>query len=480
MLLSAIAAPEPYGKALFRALLSVIFSYDPIGWGLPYSHSIVSDSHGAVMHTATQLLLVLLSQPGGSAPTEAPAPATPDSAPAADKASKLLVGLQRGETLAFLVEGFARLLRTDMVSQSTYLPSSIAALDCQQELIVLLWKFITLNRHFLAALLANPARLHDVILSLCHYILIWVDDVAKSSMLHLSTLCLLLLSGEKAFITVVNLQCPRSLPHLGRSPAACTGTFADLLVACVAEVILSAHERLECIYPALLALLTNIAPHAKQYLYSTANLMLQMLSSLGSPDFLLTSPQRPEYLIALVEVLTASLLYHHQTNLPLLQLILLNEQLIRALPRMRLSEDPAGADPAREDPAATAATGAVQPPQPSSEPERPSGSGFSPTNEWIQSWQARLNIRPILLTLDTLLPKLSPEQLALDVIPEILKSTSLVGALPPPPAVAVRCYSPNEFSDVWLTQVIWGVVYSRNQHLYDAAQIKLVQIMRLE
>ena len=31
MLLCAVAAPEPYGKALFRALLSVVFSYDPIG-----------------------------------------------------------------------------------------------------------------------------------------------------------------------------------------------------------------------------------------------------------------------------------------------------------------------------------------------------------------------------------------------------------------------------------------------------------------
>eukprot|EP00966_Prymnesium_polylepis_P306151 7074726-Prymnesium_polylepis.1 len=40
MLLAAVSAPEPYGKALFRALLSVTFSYDPVGWGVPYTHSL--------------------------------------------------------------------------------------------------------------------------------------------------------------------------------------------------------------------------------------------------------------------------------------------------------------------------------------------------------------------------------------------------------------------------------------------------------
>ena len=36
MLLHAITAPEPFGKALFRGLLSVTFSYDPIGMGVPF------------------------------------------------------------------------------------------------------------------------------------------------------------------------------------------------------------------------------------------------------------------------------------------------------------------------------------------------------------------------------------------------------------------------------------------------------------
>ena len=63
LLLAATMAPDPYGKAIFRALVSVLFSYDPVGWGIPYAGTLLGDSHGDVMATAAQLLIVLLSQP---------------------------------------------------------------------------------------------------------------------------------------------------------------------------------------------------------------------------------------------------------------------------------------------------------------------------------------------------------------------------------------------------------------------------------
>ena len=46
------------------------------------------------------------------------------------------------------------------------------------------------------------------------------------------------------------------------------------------------------------------------------------------------------------------------------------------------------------------------------------------------------------------------------------------------PPVSVRRYQPNEFSYVWITQVLWGIVYSRNQHLYDARMVRLVQVVQ--
>ena len=45
--------------------------------------------------------------------------------------------------------------------------------------------------------------------------------------------------------------------------------------------------------------------------------------------------------------------------------------------------------------------------------------------------------------------------------------------------MSVRRYQPNEFSYVWITQVLWGIVYSRNQHLYDARRVRLVQVVQV-
>lgn len=68
MLDKVMGAPDPFGKGLFRALLSVVFSYDPVGMGLPFTGALASDSHGDVMRAGVQLLLALLSQPSTGTP----------------------------------------------------------------------------------------------------------------------------------------------------------------------------------------------------------------------------------------------------------------------------------------------------------------------------------------------------------------------------------------------------------------------------
>ena len=81
--------------------------------------------------------------------------------------------------------------------------------------------------------------------------------------------------------------------------------------------------------------------------------------------------------------------------------------------------------------------------------------------------------------LDALLPRTRREQL-LHGFPDALRAVSLTGVLPPPPPISVRRYAPNEHSRTWLTQVIWGLVYSRSQELFDARAIRLVQILQVE
>eukprot|EP00967_Tisochrysis_lutea_P138210 scaffold249072_cov30-Tisochrysis_lutea.AAC.2 len=152
------------------------------------------------MHVAAQLLMILLSQPAPLVSRQVPMGASQDVAAAphhlSDKMSRLLGGLQRPETLQFLVGGFRLLLRNGYASRRTYLPSALVELDCLQELLLLLWRFLSLNRRFAETLLDAP-EVADVVLSLCYFILSWCDDDAKHSWVHLNVLCLLILSAEQ-------------------------------------------------------------------------------------------------------------------------------------------------------------------------------------------------------------------------------------------------------------------------------------------
>lgn len=76
---------------------------------------------------------ITLSHPNRmSPPPPLSAPQGEGSQPFSDKMSRLLAGLQRKESLGFLVDGFGRLLRNSHESQTTYLPSSRVQLECEQ------------------------------------------------------------------------------------------------------------------------------------------------------------------------------------------------------------------------------------------------------------------------------------------------------------------------------------------------------------
>ena len=463
VLLCVVHGADAQVKSLFRALLCVVFSYDPVGWGIPYAASFVPDTHLQVLYHAVQCLLVLLSQPqlpppslgGGGGGGDGDGGGPP---PADDKVGRLLAGLQRPETLAFVVGGFGRLLRNAFASQRTYLPGSSVALDCQQELLLLLWKFVHGSRPFLLALLLSP-DLPDVLMALCYCVLSWSHDVPKSSLVHLCVLTLLVLSAEPEFGRAVAAPCPHSLPLRGRAAQAASGSLADLVLAAACEVILDGHERLECVYPASLAVMANLAPHLSSGVSpASAERLVQCLGAFSRPAFLLAGSARPDCLVALLDVIDSALLYQPTSNAPLLRAVVLNAKLLQGLPKMALPE----------------AGGVLE-----AEAE---ADVFVPTAAWMRSWQERLvaSMGAITAALDVILPKLSSRNVGGEVdVNAALRATSLKGVLPAAPPVSVRRYQPNEYSSVWITQVLWGVVYSRNQHLFDARRVRLVQVVQV-
>ena len=79
-----------------------------------------------------------------------------------------------------------------------------------------------------------------------------------------------------------------------------------------------------------------------------------------------------------------------------------------------------------------------------------------------------------------MLPKIDPEELTQLSLPPAIRSMSLSALLPPPPPLTIRKYEPSVLSQAWMAQVVWGVVYSRNEQLHDAHAVRLVQIMQLD
>jgi len=423
--LATHSSPPPSGS-------QVIFSYDPVGYGIPYAHSLLPDSHRGVVHAASQLLMVLLSPrtpaafaregggEGGCAGGCAGGGGGGGGGAAAvgegrdDGISRLLVGLQRPETLAFLVAGFRRLLRNGFASRGTYLPSAQAALQCQQELLLLLHCFLERNAAFRLALLQRQEDLAEVVLCLVYWVVLWSGDgaVAHHSWVHLSLLSLLLLSAEPGFSSIVNLPCPVALPLPGSRP---TGpSIADLLFSSVAELVSAGKERLEPLLPAALALLANLAPHTKMLSDEAAALLTAMLLDLAQPSYLFGGEARPELLITALAVVSSSLLYHHAANLPLLHALLHAAAPLRALPSLQPpppaeAEEPLepdgtrgeGAGPASSDAAGEADGGDTG----GGNADAAAAEPFAATAAWVEGWKARLPLQAIFLFLDAVEPK---------------------------------------------------------------------------
>ena len=203
--------PPPKARALFRALLSVIFSYDPsagwwsgVGWGGGWGGGGAS-SHAAVVPLAAQLLLLLLSRPGrfgageGAGGGGAGGGGTRGGG-TEDRMSSLLSGLHGAETLGFICRGFSRLLGHRFVASAAYLPSLNSSkadtVRCVPELLALLWRYLSSNEGFVHATLESSESLPSLLLSLSLIALEGAADATAVSLVHMSTLCLLLLSTE--------------------------------------------------------------------------------------------------------------------------------------------------------------------------------------------------------------------------------------------------------------------------------------------
>lgn len=119
--------------------------YDPIGWGLPYSNLVATDTAKQLMEVAVQALIILLDY---GHPLKLPHVADIASGPSAPQViyvspddtdaqgfnvfRRIMSTIESPDQLNFIFRGFVRLLNNVHESENSYLPYSVGKISIEQ------------------------------------------------------------------------------------------------------------------------------------------------------------------------------------------------------------------------------------------------------------------------------------------------------------------------------------------------------------
>lgn len=533
----AVAADSPNSICLFYSLVNTILSYDPNGLGVPYSNAFASDTHVKLVELAVQVLCVLLDcgLPGNPEPVK-----NNDGEPIVefDEASKggfnifrtLLARIDSGKELTFIYKGFVRLLKNVYESKSTYLPNSMSKLECFQELLVLLWKMLEENPLFMNHILTQ-CDVNEIIVPICFLMYESRRDPAKIGLVHICTFVLLKLSGERSF--GVNLNKPFNT-RLPCDIPLFTGCHSDLISITLHKLIVNGAYKLVPLYSCFITIICNISPYWRSMSLVAAVKLVNLFELFSSPKFLYSGENAHRHLALLLEVFNNVIQYQYNGNHHLVYAIIRRKDSFGRLASLTLhraiaqcnkvygdhttvqfdadaeatrdivsvsSYDEAG-DPV-EDPvkkkrgggdASTVHTRrSVATPAhvPGEDDTITSDTGssivgehFTPTEAWLSELKASLPLETVTRLLQHLVPVVDEmcvrKNGVVDEVEilQVLKDVTMVGLLPVPHAIVIRKYQPNQYTALWFTAFMWGVIFLRNQNLplFDGQAIELFQV----
>ncbi|XP_068162227.1 protein HID1-like [Antennarius striatus] len=311
---------------LFTSLLNVVCAYDPVGYGIPYNHLLVSDHREQLVEQAIQILIVTLEHEGGSTSRIVPQALDGATSPSAVEEQgppdpnnlfvNYLSRIHREEDLNFILKGLARLLNNPLTQ--TYLPHSTKKIQFHQELLILFWKSCDINKKFLFFVLKSSDVL-EILVPILFNLNDARTDQSRVGLMHIGVFILLLLSGERNFGVRLNkpytLRVPMDIPVF-------TGTHADLLVVIFHKIISSGHQRLQPLFDCLLTIIVNISPYLKSMSMVAATKLLHLLEAFSTHWFLFSFPQNHHLVFFLLEVFNNIIQYQFDGNYNLVYAII--------------------------------------------------------------------------------------------------------------------------------------------------------------
>ncbi|CAG8457531.1 3335_t:CDS:10 [Racocetra persica] len=197
--------------------------------------------------------------------------------------------LHRSQDFQFLMDGIYRILSNPMQANNTYLPGSTKQIRCHQEMLMLLWKFLEINKRFRNYLLETD-RVLDVLIVLLYYSMENKHDQAQLGFVRMCAFILQTLSADRNFGMKLNKQFEGhgSLPSTVRISAFNAGTYADYMIISIYALIATTRGTLHPLYPAFVLTITNVSPYLKNLSVTSSVKLVQLFSSFSSPGFLLS------------------------------------------------------------------------------------------------------------------------------------------------------------------------------------------------
>ena len=283
------------------ANVSQVLKYNPASWRVPLDLTAgTKDPKQLLVTYSLQLLLVLIIYP---APNDQP-----------NAFRKSLSRLHRVEDFQFIQQGLTLVLTQPVSGVASYVPTVSKALPWAPEMLVLFWELLQCNKRF-RSFIIDTDRAHDLIVLVLYYAMEAKDDPARQGIVRMCVFILQTLSVEPTFGRRLNKPFigQDSLPSTIRIPNF-HGTYADYLITSIHAILTTTKGRLESIYPALLAIVNNIAPYVQDLQRATCTKLLDLFISFSSPVFLLANDSNHTLLLSLLEAMCAILDHQYDAN----------------------------------------------------------------------------------------------------------------------------------------------------------------------
>lgn len=526
----AVAADAPKAPCLFYSLLNTVISYDPSS-KIPYSSKLASDSHVKLVDLSAQVLCVLLDcgLSGDPLPVENQEGEPVVSFSEAHRGGfnifrVLLARINDGQDLNILYRGFVRLLRNNFDSKNTLLPSSQSRLECYQEILILLWKTLEENPLFLDFILTR-CDVCELVVPICYLMYTTRQDASKIGLVHLCTFILLKLSGERSFGVSLNRQFRTKLPC---DLPLFSGSHADLVSITLHKIIVNGSYRLVPLYSCFLTVICNVSPYWRSMSLVSSVKLVNLFELFSSPKFLYSGEKAYKHLALLLEIFNNIIQYQYNGNQQLVYAIVRRKDAFGRLTSLTLPTAvqqcskafPSHLEPEYDaDAAEQVAALSIQDVDETGNPihavesreDKHSKRADNPATSWesiedtvstvessvagvkerftpTESWLAELRSSLPLETVNRLLQHLVPviddivenQNGVIDEteILEVFKDITMVGLLPVPHAIVIRKYQPNQYTSIWFTAFMWGVIFLRSQQppIFDLECIQLFQV----